>query len=166
MSIAKRLSPRRALTLLAAAMLLAALPRPGAVLAGAPEEGAAAGQAAGDASGLAVLELDARDEDAARSAGENKDLSALLAEAGPDSKELRLAVEELNEAEADVEEKAVEKETEAVEREDGSAARLEKEAERDEKEIEAVEKDSEDDSAPGEDDKGDKIERQDPGLDD
>ncbi len=168
MTIAKRLFSWRALPLLAAAMMLTALPRPGAVLAVSSPEGAGgtSGVGAKDAAAAAVLGLDSRDEDLPQSSAESADLSALLAEAGPGSKELKQAVEELNEAEFDVEESAVGKETAAPERESRSNDRLERQTERDEREIDAVEKETEYGAEPGEDDKGDAIEKQDTGLDD
>ncbi len=168
MTIAKRLFSWRALSLLAAAMMLTALPRPGAVLAGSsPEEaGGTPGAGAKDAAAAAVLELDSRDEDLPQSSAESADLSALLAEAGPGSKEFDQAVEELNETEVDVEESAAAKESAAPERESRADDRLERETERDEREIDAVEKETESGAEPGEDDKGDAIEKQDPGMDD
>ncbi len=172
MSIAKGFFPGRALFLLAAAILLAAVPPLKLLRAGTPAEAGPAGEAA-----AAALALNARDLDAPVTAAAGRDLEALVQEAAAGDGEEKLALEALNEVDvdADAEEKAAAgtigaeaAEKERAVREDGGEdpGRLEREAERDQKEISTIEKDTEGTAEPGEDDKGDTIEREDPGMDD
>jgi len=161
--------------LLAAAILLAAPPQFRLLRAGTyPESGAPEAGPGGEAAESA-LELNARDEDAPQSAASVKDLAALLAEAGPGSEEMKLALEALNEVEVDAVERVLPeaagaeapgKKPAAGESGGPHTDRFEKEAEKDEKEISGLEKESENAAKPRDDDKGDAIEREDPVLDD
>ncbi len=174
MSIAKVLFRRKTVFLLAAAILLAALPPLKLLRAGTPPESGAPEAGPGDTAAESALELNARDEDAPQTADSVKDLAALLAEAGAGSEEMELALESLNEVDVDAEEKALpeaagaaaaEKEPAGKNSAGPDADRLEKGAEKDDKEISGLEKESESAAEPGEDDKGDTIEWEDLGMD-
>ena len=170
MSIGKGFFTRKALFLLTAAILLAAVPPLRLLRAETPAEAGPAGE-------TAAMALNARDLDAPVPAAAIKDLEALVQEAAAGDGEEKLALEALNEVDvdADAEEKAftgtigaeaAEKERAAGDGGGKDQGRLERESERDTKEAGVIEKDAEGTVEQGEDDKGDTIEREDPGMDD
>ncbi len=162
MSISKLTSRWSATALLSAAVMLASPAMSGTLRAVAPP----GNEAAGDKGAAAARELDAPESDAPERDGDDAELKGLLAMAGPGSREMKTALDELDAAETDAEEKETGKEAEPVEKEEDAPASLEREAGQDEKEMEEVEKEEGADESHGEDDKGDVIEQEDPGLDD